>query len=291
MKLYYAGAQTPRFQNILLELGLNNILVSYYYMWSSNAKAILSTETLKKKWFNIFMDSGWFSARVSGMKLDLVQYKDFLVSASKLCDVSANLDDWPWKEQQANLVYLASPPAERVIPVYHMDEYEAGMWSELDELFDQHEYIAIWWLAGENVTDKLKEGYLNFVFSRWYKYYKKGKKIKIHWFWITWPSTCLSYPFYSVDSTTRLSGAKFWTMYIRDKLKRWFVGIHHSDEKKIAKYWDSVPPHLRSFELLCDKHKSTGSTIYMNRISVTAYAFELMRQDVTNVWKARWITF
>ena len=119
MRLYYAGIHAKQFEGVLDDLGYKDILISYFFLTgNSTAKRIENTERLKKKGYNIFMDSGGFSARVSDAEISLDEYKDFLVGASKFCDVSANLDFGTWAEQEANYEILKSAPdVERVLPV------------------------------------------------------------------------------------------------------------------------------------------------------------------------------
>lgn len=294
MKLYYAGVHARQFEGVLEALGYKDILLSYFFIkGTTTALKVAHVKELQDKGYKIFMDSGGFSARVSGADIELDEYKDFLAGASKHCDVSANLDFGTWEEQEEKYEILKSTPGVvRVLPVYHIDEWETSMFKELDELLEKHDHIAIGGLAGENVTEEMKRKYLNFVFSRWNVFRKKGKQIKIHGFGITTQDYCFQYPFYSVDSTSWLGGARFGTFVVWDEKTHRFIQMHHTDTDKITAAWSKLPPNLRDFTKLSEKYAPPGTkSVYLNRIAVAAYAYEKFRESVTNAWASRGITW
>ena len=64
------------------------------------------------------------------------------------------------------------------------------------------------------------------------------------------------------------------------------------DVEKIKQSWSRLPPHLRDFAKLSERYAPPGTKrVYLNRIAVSAYAYEQFRMSVTNAWASRGITW
>ena len=86
MRVFYAGAAKRIFLDILYEEKVKNILLSFYYDKESDLKK------LKEKGFNIFCDSGGYSARKQGSYINVQEYREFLKENKEYIFTAANLD-------------------------------------------------------------------------------------------------------------------------------------------------------------------------------------------------------
>ena len=188
IKLYLAGAELPEHPRLLKEAGVASILLSFF---SIDEKRLPEYED-----FDIFLDSGGFSARVSGKEIDLNKYIDFLVKYEGKFNIYANLDTSSPEETIKNQEFMEAQGL-KPIPVYHWSEFISKDYHDLfEEYCKKYDYVAIGGVAGVVKNTKNKFNYLSFCDRIANRYHTK-----IHGFGITDRFSLEFFNFYSVDST------------------------------------------------------------------------------------------
>ena len=153
---------------------------------------------------DIFLDSWGYSIRNSWLKLDVNDYVKFLQKYWKRFNVIANMDTGSKKETLDNQALLEKETWLKILPVYHASDFVSWDLSLLEEYCEKYDYVWIGWVSWFHGSTETKEKYINYCFKIAMKH-----KTKLHWFWITIARFLRTYPFYSVDSTSRLAGWKF----------------------------------------------------------------------------------
>lgn len=264
MILFFAGCEKDKFRDILSDMSVKNILQSYYWLKGSNDEI-----TRASKKFNIFLDSGGYTARKQGIDINVEEYGLFLDLHKDKLFTAANLDVMDLDMALANQRHLEQ--YYPVLPVYHFSEYKNGKQDLLEEFCKTHEYIAIGGMAGMNVERTALKNFLNSCFKVTIKY-----KTKVHGFGITASKYLMDYPFYSVDSTTWLSGGRY------GQVVKWGeqtfkneTSIHYSNRNKFLE-------HNLDIEL-------TGE--YEPRLRHNVTELLKMERDITKLWAARGIKY
>ena len=153
---------------------------------------------------DIFLDSWGYSIRNSWLKLDVNDYVKLLKKKKKRFNVIANMDTGSKKETLDNQALLEKETWLKILPVYHASDFVSWDLSLLEEYCEKYDYVWIGWVSWFHGSTETKEKYINYCFKIAMKH-----KTKLHWFWITIARFLRTYPFYSVDSTSRLAGWKF----------------------------------------------------------------------------------
>ncbi len=196
MKLYFAGAEPRKFQELLLKLGAKNILISAYVYRYKNFSNLLNS------FDNLLVDSGGYTIRRLGLKVDNNAYINYL--NNNKVEIAFNLDTNNLQESLENLKLLHEKTRTKILPVYHLSEYlNKKEKNIIDYYISKYDYIALGGVAGVRSRGKLLEEFLSFVFL------KTRDKIKIHGLGITSKKLLIKYPFYSVDSTSWQSIIRF----------------------------------------------------------------------------------
>lgn len=192
MKIYFAGAESSPYHEMLLAKGVKRALVSYFYVKSKKPEHILVFP-------DMFLDSGAFSAFVGNAVIDINEYIEFIKGYENRLSIYANLDVIGNAEaSHTNYMYMLKRGV-KPLPVYHVGsptEY-------LHEYFKTADYIALGGMVGK--PKKVLIPFLEKVFSIAKDYWPK----KIHGFGLTSTSLMQSYPFYSVDSTSWLGPSRY----------------------------------------------------------------------------------
>lgn len=168
---------------------------------------------------DIFLDSWGYSIRNSWLKLDIKDYISFLQKYWKKFNVIANMDTWSKEETLYHQRLLEQETWLNILPVYHASDFVTKDFALLEEYCEKYDYVWIGWVSWFHWTQETKEKYINFCFKIAMKH-----KTKLHWFWITIARFLRTYPFYSVDSTSRLAWWKFaricqyenWKLVVKD---------------------------------------------------------------------------
>jgi len=196
------ASQIP--ENVVIEYGL----VSFADV--CNKKTLIS-DTVKVN--DLFLDSWWFAIRTRWLKLSIIDYAKYVQKHWNTYNVIANMDTNSIEETIENQEFLEKETGKYILPVYHWEDFVKWDYKWFEEFCEKYNYIGLWGIAGSHYKKEFIEKYFNFCFTIWKKY-----KTKFHWFWVTSDYFLKKYPFYSVDSTSWLSGLRFMTV---DYFKQW----------------------------------------------------------------------
>lgn len=195
MKLYFAGAEADIKRLSLF--GVKKILIAYP-AFSTFLKNNTYHELIDK--FDLFLDSGAFSVFTGKKTVNLDEMiRDYktLDSIKLKCGLDVIGDAEATKRnclemKEANL---------DVMPTFHYGE----SFEYLEYYCQNFSYVALDGVAQLKVHERLEE-WLDSCFAYIKPYFNK---VKIHGFAITSYRLLMRYPFYSVDSTTWQSSARF----------------------------------------------------------------------------------
>lgn len=277
MRIYLAVA-TKQFIQMMKEIQISNVLISYAYVSSFEKLNALLNGFYPN---NLLLDSGAFSVWANNRTIDIDEFAVFALDViSKIPKTTkvhvVNLDVLPGKfgerptheqrEQSAeagwkNMLYLESLGL-KVIPVFH--QHEQFEW--LHQMISHTDYIGI--SPANDVSQKEKERWLDRVFSI------TKDKIKTHGFAVTAYASLVKYPFYSVDSSSWSAGGRFGRIpiFINGKVKSFI----YKDKKELLKYWNDLPTELTAV---------LGTHHDRNRIGILAY--KLFEEFITRLWTER----
>ncbi len=194
MKLYFAGSESWIFRGIDARLmaGVQRFLQSFFYMGKYDLAPSLQDKDL-------LIDSGGFTARTKGSPISVEQYALWLKSNG--IKLAFNLDTNDLGETLANQAYLEKYTDAYVIPIYHLSDYVEARELLLD--FLKYPYIGLGGVVGEKSHTHLKNELYRYVFRN------TRDRVRVHGLGITSDEECKTYPFYSVDSSSWLSAARF----------------------------------------------------------------------------------
>lgn len=316
MKLYLASAENYyAFNSVLEPTKAPNILMSYYYLRNRKHAEIEELMKRAKKFSQlIFLDS-WAHTFLASLDLkkegywwpavktvpDAVvyweAYIEWLKKYSHHFDVIAELDVWavPWvgynliRKWRMRLCKMWL--RDKLIVVAHHKYFSKIFkdWrEERNRMLDSYKYLAIW--------DDPNREILDVYFGLWQK---KGNWNRIHGFAETKNEKMLNYPYWSVDSTSRAIGSRYWQMVIFDKPKckiKIFWGLPRNDKAwalkahdKFKKRYNYFEPEAKRMYTLEDmRNKTDGAKA---RDTQNAYAFRKMWDYVTRIRDKRGIDF
>lgn len=196
MRLFFAGTEPKKYRDILIKLGVQNGLESY---WSLNQRNAPS----QNYWPGLYLlDSGGYSARVRGVEIDVKEYAAYLNKHQ--VKFAFNLDPPNNNDSLHNLYYLQEHTNTYIIPIFHGPEYMDPEWRKvLDYYVDNYPFIALGGIAGREVSQEVTNKFLNYVFKR------TRDKVAVHGLGNTRKDLLMKYPFYSVDSTSWMQMVRF----------------------------------------------------------------------------------
>lgn len=213
-KMLLAGCESRPIRNAFVRIKVRNILVSYYYLRTKCKTMLNDIEKLKEDFSRfdfVFLDSGGFTLlndnkNEEGDRKERImeytkEYNEFIIRTKDVWSACAEVDaiedlDREWMEEQKDMLLAKEVP---IVPVYQAEPigeiYERG-W------FDKYDYIAIGSIM--NCKDKQLVQKANEFMAE-----AKKHKIVVHGFGMTTAELMKRAEFYTCDSTTWLSGAKF----------------------------------------------------------------------------------
>jgi len=226
IKLCFAGAESKKVRDGLHRIGVQHILVSYFYLqkWLEKTPYQEVAEDLGRFDF-VFLDSGGFTfldALRQGKKLkyDIREYADkyyeelpkygSLFSGCAEVDVEELGDDYMTAKKLAMLEQ--NVPIVPVIQGYKLSTYESYGW------FEDYPYIAV----GSALLGNPK--FIQYMSQLYQKCDEKG--VILHGFGATSANTILRSRFYSVDSTSWTGGSRYGTTMLFQNGR-----IRHYDNK------------------------------------------------------------
>ena len=215
----------------------------------------------------IFADSGAFTAMTQGARLELRDYARWLLRWRHLFDTYANLDvignaEATWANQQA----LEDRYGLRPLPVFHVRED----WRWLDKYLGAgYDYVAL------GVAGLRRRAYFPWLVKAFRICTEAGARV--HGFGISDVSVLWDLPFYSVDSTSFLSGGNWGQLHLftaRDRLMtvpnceapRYgrLVRAHGGDPRRIA-LGPGHPDYNWRLPVVVDAHAFAATSRHLRR--------------------------
>ena len=192
MKIYFAGVPGGGAKEEK-KLIYSTVLLSYFYQ-SKEIETMNESENIKGK-IDLFLDSGAFSAKTQGAKIDIYEYINFIKKNKKIINVYANLDVIGDPEKTAINQRIMEKEGLKPLPVFHFGEDEEKY---LKPMIKKYDYIALGGLVkAGNLTAYLDRLHNNYICDD-----KGMPKVKVHGFGLTSTQHIVRYPWYSVDSTS-----------------------------------------------------------------------------------------
>ena len=257
MIIYLSAFEPKRYY----ELGLRNNISSYLYSFFT-----VKGETLIERYnskYNIFIDSGGYSARVKGVTISVEDYAKFLIKAKGYYTVAANLDTNDVEETLKNQEYLIKNTPAKILPIYHMSDWLSSKHKHLlDDFIKDFDYIGVGGMAGVAAKKQRQRKFLDYVFS------KTKDKVKVHGFGITDRKFLKRYPFYSVDSTSWNAGSLY--------------GQCWSEDGKSFSYRDKT-------KMLKDNRSLGSVDNYLERSNKDLKYWSNLEKEMTRLWEKRGI--
>jgi len=203
-KVFLAGTpvSVPDKHTVVQELFRSgNKLHSFYHCKSSGFEEAWFKMNVKNK-VNLFLDSGAFSAKSKGAKIDIAEYIDFIKEHKDSIDVYANLDvigdaEATWKNQEKMEKAGLNP-----LPVFHLEEKmnEQTAHGYLNRCLE-YSYFCLGGMA-KGYSSVSRNHYLDWCFRIICDTPDNMPKSKVHGFGIAAFNWLLTYPWYSIDSST-----------------------------------------------------------------------------------------
>lgn len=250
-------------REVIQKAGGKNVLTSY---WIQKTRDLAPYEG-----FNLFLDSGAFTAFTKHKVIDIDVYADFIHREKSRMEIYANLDvigDHAKTEQ--NQLYLESKGLTP-IPVFHCN----SPLNVLAEMREKYGYIALGGLVPLAREPKAMSNWLNKCFQILIPKIREGK-LKVHGFGLTNHKILMKYPFYSVDSTSWLSGEAYGSM------AKWNPETRELKQSITYKKRDAALEHGLPIELHGE---------YRARSVYQVKQFLEMEKDITNIWAKRGIVY
>jgi hypothetical protein len=199
MRLYLAAVEGITNLSIFDDIVKPAFLVSYWYVLQGKAMRVV--DYANDKGIPLFLDSGAFSAMTLGASIDLQSYITFCREQGSRFSVIASLDvigDWRATAENHDRMRQAGISS---IPAFHVREpFEA-----LERLLEENTYIALG-VGGMQRRRNAMMAWLAKCFKLQERY---APQTRYHGFAITGTIPVVSFPWYSVDSSTWFGARRF----------------------------------------------------------------------------------
>lgn len=282
MNLYFACSPSRIHIGVLKEAKAKNLLFSYAFIKNPDSLIKLLGDFVPER---IILDSGAFSVWSNGGSISLEDYGEFARQFRDRLDPSielsvTNLDVLPGKwgfvpneEEIAksaeqgwqNMLYLESLGL-KVIHIFHQHED----FSILERLRSHSDYIGISPANDVSMEEKLE--WLNKVF------FILKDTTKCHGFAVTSPRQLFGYPFYSVDSSSWVTPARFGRIPVltdRNELKT----FSYKDKEGVEKYWKYVSA--------IGIDKMASDVTWHDRVMIAIKTYQKLERIATELWTKR----
>lgn len=234
----------------------------------------------KKKDADDCFDTEYWRYKKAPTSIDIDRYAQLINSTDGWWDVIANLDIIGGSEKAnwENLRDLESNGC-KVCPVFHAGE--DPWW--LSKMLDSYEYI----LIGGLVKNKNLQADLDQIFKSHLTDSSGQVRCKLHGFGLTGFDLMLRYPWYSVDSTSWVSTARYGScvFYRSGKLQQVLFSKDNEDRfKSNSVHYDRMPEAEQ--ETILKLLEPTGITLdevcedYNGRRVVNLHTFQQVEQHV-----------
>ena len=271
MKIYFAGSENKTHYRELKKHNVKYYLCSYW--------AIEGNKSTDGKWiFNnedIMLDSGGFTARIQGVKIDVKRYAKFINKND--IELAINLDTNDVEETLSNQKYLEKNTNSTILPVYHLSDYNDKKYRDLILKYsEEYPFICVGGMAGGKNKRGDIQRFLDFVYS------KIRTKCKVHGLGLTGVKFLHRYPLYSADSTSWISGQRVGA--ITDFKDGKYITVNYKDKSKVDH------THIHLVDTINNKEYK-GEKNYLLRNSRGIKATMQFENYITKLWEKRGITW
>jgi len=265
VKIYFAN----RDFNQLGVSRAKKVLVSYWYCQNHVLRDSLRKYSLGYG-VDLFLDSGAFSAFTQGHEIKIDEYCKWISSNEEYISVYANLDvignQVLTRENQTFMESRGLSP----LPVFHVG---SGL-KEFRRLCEKYEYVAI-----GGMVPYMKR--VSAIWSTLVKIFEIGVNNKLHGFGCTNQKVLFNMPWYSVDSTTWLSGARYGEVCLFDTRSLQIISIAFGN-------WESWRKYRYLVEDLGFDWREVASNRTLNKTTLFRLcraSFEKLEDYLTEKWR------
>lgn len=239
---------------------VDNLLQSYFSLCKHTDEKNNAIFSWRK---NFLLDSGAYSAFTQKKPVDIKSYIKFIKKNMHQITTYANLDSiWDAKQTRENQK-LMEESGLNPLPTYH--EWSDIYWFE--KYVSEYEYV---WLWGMVWTWQWKKSLKNFLDYCFYYIKKNWLKTKIHWRGMTTTELVLRYPFFSIDSTSRLSSIRYNNYKVFENGKmRWFSATDYRKRFWIDWWTQSLS----------------------KKLEINYIAYKNLEKYVTKLHKTQWLIY
>lgn len=286
LRLHFAVSPSGQHINTLKECNVENVLTSFAFNTNSS-RLVELFENYQPK--NLIIDSGAFSVWANNQTIDIYKYLFFCRNLKREFPSSTqlyfvNLDVLPGKfgtmptEEEAKEsarqgfenMLLLEKEGLKVIPVFH--QHEDFEW--LEKLKNHTDYIGV--SPANDQSMYSKKNFLNKVFKDLIK-----TKTKAHGFAVTSHTQLYEFPFFSVDSSSWVSPARFGRIPVfKDNLT--MGTFEYKDKEQVLKNWDYIK-HIGIEKL--------GADSWKDRVKVSIKSFQNLEKIASKLWEKRGIVW
>lgn len=265
MKIYFANRDFYQ----LAQSGAKRILTSYWYYQDQRFRDIIRKH-FKEYEVELFADSGAFSAFTKGHEIRVEDYCDWLDLNKEYLLLYANLDVIGNQVLTRNNQTTMESRGLSPLPVYHIG---SGL-REFRRLCEKYEYVAI----GGMVPYMKRVGV---IWPSLVKIFEIGVDNNLHGFGCTNQKVLFNLPWYSVDSTTWMSGMRYGEVTLFDPKSIKIISIAFGDWQRWRKYRNLVTD-------LGFDWREVASSRTLNKVTLLNLcraSFEKLEEYLTGRWK------
>lgn len=216
MKIFLAGNTFTSYRERQVLTYCRSRLRSYYFPNKDEKQKMRMLDLYRsrvkrdtnRRFIELFLDSGAYSAYTKGVKIELDEYIQFIKDHKDIIHVYANLDSiGDAKQTLKNQRYMESKGLHP-LPTFHMNED----FKYLKFYINRYDYIAL----GGMANCKNKHLLANWLDHCWNLICDEDgmPKVKVHGFALTRLDIMTRYPWYSVDSTSWVAKSRFGSILI-----------------------------------------------------------------------------
>jgi len=185
-----------------LDYNIRKILCSYWYYKTAPVKKMIFAvkEKMKNdKEFELFIDSGAFSAFTKGIKISVDGYCKYIQEINPTQYAALDVIGDP-EASEKNTLIMEDKYGLKPIPAYHLCED----YKYLHRMIKKYDYIAFGGMVGAS-----KEKLVSWLDNAWHIVLKEKPQLKVHGFGMTNLEILKMYPWYSVDSSSITSSVRY----------------------------------------------------------------------------------
>lgn len=200
--VYYANAHLTHHIKWFVDIPVKRFLLSYVL----TTKPVLNYY-YKNLQYELFLDSGAFSAFGRGLKIDLYKYIKFCLAHRKRFTVIAALDVIGSPEASfENYKIMVKEGLDNCLPAWHFPE----PWSILEQYCKMTDYVGIGGLVRSTYGNMSSQAALRATIIKKAMEIAKKQNVKLHLYGMTSLNLLKAFKeVHSVDSTSWMSGGAF----------------------------------------------------------------------------------